>query len=260
VSDVIPRRVPASWIAAALSASGVSGNELGRRMDVTSTTVSRWNTGMQPVTDDKWRAILVALPELPTDWRPPETAASAAHERASPSALDSGKPATVPPTVKLTGRMNVGERGHVLVPAPQLWLPLYTLKAAAGGFSPPHEPEPEAMLCLDGMRGPIDDKLFVSHVHGRSMMPVLRDNDLVVWRRGEGWSSGDIVLAQLVGIDDPETGGAFTVKRIVDGETVRPRRILLQPLNTGYLPIVVPAEHADRVRVIARLVAVVDQG
>ena len=62
--------------------------------------------------------------------------------------------------------------------------------------------------------GRLDERMFVCRAVGRSMEPTIRDGDYVVFRaKPVGTRQGKIVLAQYRGPADPDTGGAFTVKR-----------------------------------------------
>jgi type III restriction enzyme len=141
-------------------------------------------------------------------------------------------------------------------------LPLYSLKAAAGYFGRGEETEPEAWVEAEGFRK-LDEQMFVARAVGRSMEPTIHDGDLLVLRANPtGTRQGKIVLAQYRGPADPETGGAFTIKRYSseklgteDGEW-RHARIVLSPLNKEFSPIVIPAEEADHFRVVAEFLAV----
>ena len=141
-------------------------------------------------------------------------------------------------------------------------LPLYSLKAAAGYFGSAEAVEPEAWVEADGV-GKLDDGMFVCRAIGRSMEPTIRDGDLMVMRaKPAGTRQGKIVLAQYRGPADPDTGGAFTVKRYssekeADGDgSWRHARVLLSPLNPAYSPIVLSARDADAVEVLAEFVTV----
>ena len=60
----------------------------------------------------------------------------------------------------------------------------------------------------------IDERMFVCRAVGRSMEPTIRDGDYLLFReKPTGTLQGRIVLAQYRGPADPDTGGAFTVKR-----------------------------------------------
>jgi type III restriction enzyme len=141
-------------------------------------------------------------------------------------------------------------------------LPLYSLKAAAGYFGNGEAVEPEAWVDADGV-GKLDDRMFVCRAVGRSMEPTIHDGDYLVFRaRPTGTRQGKIVLAQYRGPSDPDTGGSFTVKRYSsekeeDGEAGwRHTRIVLSPTNPEYQPIVLAADDAEHVEVVAELAAV----
>ena len=141
-------------------------------------------------------------------------------------------------------------------------LPLYSLKAAAGYFGRGEGVEPEGWLEADGV-GRLDERMFVCRAIGRSMEPSIRDGDYIVFRaKPAGTRQGKIVLAQYRGPADPDTGGAFTVKRYssekatADEGSWRHTRIVLSPTNPAYQPIVLDAEDEESVQVIAELVTV----
>lgn len=141
-------------------------------------------------------------------------------------------------------------------------LPLYSLKAAAGYFGRGEAVEPEGWLEAEGV-GRLDERMFICHAVGRSMEPSIRDGDYIVLRaKPAGTRQGKIVLAQYRGPADPDTGGAFTVKRYssekaaVDENSWRHTRIVLSPTNPAYQPIVLDAEDEESVQVLAELVTV----
>ena len=141
-------------------------------------------------------------------------------------------------------------------------LPIYTLKAAAGYFGDGETVEPEGWLEADGV-GRIDEKMFVCRAVGQSMEPTIRDGDYLVFRaKPAGTRQGKIVLAQYRGPADPDTGGAFTVKRYSsekesDGEGGwRHTRVTLSPINASYSPTVFSAGDGEAVEVLAEFVSV----
>jgi len=142
----------------------------------------------------------------------------------------------------------------------KILLPLYTLKAAAGYFGNGEAVEPEGWVEADSV-GRIDERMFVCRAVGRSMEPGIRDGDYLVFRaKPSGTRQGKIVLAQYRGPADPETGGAFTVKRYSsekegDGEGGwRHRRVVLSPTNPDYQPIVLTRDDAEHVVILAEFV------
>lgn len=100
--------------------------------------------------------------------------------------------------------------------------------------------------------------MFVARAVGRSMEAKIYDGDYLVFRADPARSRiGKIVLVQYRGPADPETGGAYTVKRYNSekafdaGDTWRHERITLSPANPEFLPIVLSADQAACVKVIA---------
>lgn len=95
------------------------------------------------------------------------------------------------------------------------------------------------------------------------MEPVIHDGDLLVFRADPvGTRQGKIVLARYCGPADPETGGAFTVKRFssekrgADEGEWRHMRIVLSPLNPDYAPIVIADNEAEEFGIAAEFIAV----
>ena len=141
-------------------------------------------------------------------------------------------------------------------------LPLYTLKAAAGYFGSGEPVEPGGWVEADGV-GRIDERMFVCRAVGRSMEPTIRDGDYIVFRaKPAGTRQGRIVLAQYRGPADPDTGGAFTVKRYSsekqgdDEADWKHTRVVLSPTNPDYQPIVLTEDDAGHVAVLAEFVTV----
>ena len=116
-------------------------------------------------------------------------------------------------------------------------LPLYSLRAAAGGFGTDMEVEAE-----DWLRAPenlrLTPDMFVARVVGRSMEPLIPDGSLCVFRHGvAGSRQGKLVLIQNRAASD--SGGEFTVKRYTSlkvgtEEGWRHERIRLEPLNPEF--------------------------
>ena len=145
-------------------------------------------------------------------------------------------------------------------------LPLYTLRAAAGYFGEGEAVEPEGWIEADGV-GKLDERMFVCRAVGRSMEPAIRDGDYLVFRANPtGTRQGKVVLAQYRGAADPDTGGAFTVKRYSSEKEGgnesdwRHTKVTLSPTNLEYSPIVLSKDDADFVQVVAEFVTVLRGG
>jgi SOS-response transcriptional repressor LexA len=140
-------------------------------------------------------------------------------------------------------------------------LPLYSLKAAAGYFGNAEPVDPEGWIDADG--GKLDERMFVCRAVGRSMEPTIRDGDYMVFRaKPVGSRQGKIVLAQYRGPADPDTGGAFTVKRYSSEKRAerdggwRHTKVVLSPSNPEYAPIVISEAEAEYVQILAEFVTV----
>ena len=134
-------------------------------------------------------------------------------------------------------------------------IPLYSLAVAAGGFSEAQVPEPQAWVVPNGRVAPAPG-LFVAQVIGESMNRRIPNGSYCVWRAPvEGSRTGRIVLVESRHIDDPETGGSYTVKLY---ERVAPDAVRLLPDtdSPGFEPIDLTVADADEVRVVAELVEV----
>ena len=93
------------------------------------------------------------------------------------------------------------------------------------------------------------------------MEPRIPDGSLCVFRANpQGSRQGKIVLVQHRGVSDPETGGAFTVKRYRSEKSVdeqgrwRHKRIVLEPINPEYQPITLQPRSEGDVVIVAELV------
>ena len=136
-------------------------------------------------------------------------------------------------------------------------LPVYSLKAAAGYFGSGESVELEGWIESDSI-GRLDEQMFVARAVGRSMEPRIYNGDYCVFRaKPEGSRQGKIVLVQYRGPADPETGGAYTVKRYSSStipnqeEGWRHAAITLSPLNPDFRPITLKPEAEGDVQVIA---------
>lgn len=142
-------------------------------------------------------------------------------------------------------------------------LPLYSLKAAAGYFGDGEAVEPEGWVEVAGF-GKLDERMFVARAVGRSMEPKIYDGDYLVFRANPvGSRIGKTVLVQYRGPADPETGGAYTVKRY-DSEkgsdesgAWRHERITLSPFNREFSPIVLAEDQAAFVKVVAEYIGTI---
>ncbi|MBZ0234747.1 MAG: DEAD/DEAH box helicase family protein [Deltaproteobacteria bacterium] len=143
-------------------------------------------------------------------------------------------------------------------------VPLMPLEAAAGAWSEVQDsvPEPDSphaeWVTWDG--APTFAKgMFVAHVKGRSMEPVIPDGAYCLFRIVPLPSSPErAVLVRYSGDPDPETGGQYTVKRYKEARNAKgDRHIVLLPVNPEFSPLVLDPRDGADVRVIAELVHVI---
>ena len=142
------------------------------------------------------------------------------------------------------------------------YLPLYSLRAACGKFGDGEAVECEGWVKVEGC-GRLDERMFVVRASGRSMEPKIHNGDLCVMRANpQGSRQGKDVLAEHRDVEDPETGGAYSIKRYSSVKTAmhdgswRHERIVLSPLNRGYDPIVIDEDSHGDCRIVAEVVKV----
>jgi type I restriction enzyme R subunit len=143
-------------------------------------------------------------------------------------------------------------------------VPLFTLEAAAGGFSATQQPEPEAWVVPNGRTKPAPG-LFIARVVGESMNRRIPSGAYCLFRHPvEGSRDGRVVLVQHRDLWDPETGGTYTVKiyrstKVVDAEgRVRRTQVRLEPDSSDptFQPIVIRSASDEDIRVMAEVVEV----
>lgn len=120
-------------------------------------------------------------------------------------------------------------------------LPIYSIEAAAGRFGKQMVVEPEGWVEVH-TDIPLNDDMFVTHVAGHSMEPLIPDHSLCAFRYNiVGSWNGKVLLIERYG----ESGGSrYTVKRCVLSKNVDPnrlgddawlnQRITLESINPGY--------------------------
>ncbi len=121
--------------------------------------------------------------------------------------------------------------------------------------------EPEAWIDASSI-GRLDQQMFVARAVGHSMEPRIHDGDYCVFRANpKGTRQGRIVLVQYRGPGDPETGGAFTLKRYRSEKRGdanvewRHSQIILEALNPEYQPIILLPEAESDVKIAAEYLA-----
>lgn len=140
-------------------------------------------------------------------------------------------------------------------------IPLYDLKAAAGGFSEGQHPEVLEWIKLPTQIKPSED-LFACMVIGESMNKIIPNGSVSIFRKYQfGSRDGKIVLVQSSNLQDQESGASYTVKeyeskKMIDNdsdETWKHEYILLKPksYDTSFEPIVLNKDELTDFKVIA---------
>ena len=144
-------------------------------------------------------------------------------------------------------------------------VPLVPLKAAAGAFSDPQHIDDDFEWVAVESRHRLRKGMFVARVVGESMEPAIRDGSWCLFRAPvEGSRQGKFVLVQLRDATDPETGQRYTVKRYKSikakvGHSWRHVKIILEPVNPDFEPIVLTSAEEGEFQVIAELVEVLER-
>ena len=136
------------------------------------------------------------------------------------------------------------------------YLPVYSLRAACGYFGDGEEVEPDGWMKVEGC-GRLDDTQFVVKTEGTSMEGLIEEGSYAIFRRLGGSLEGKVLLVQRLEAGDPETGGAYTIKKF----TRKGAKVVLKARNPDVADIVLEsdAEYSTRYRAIAEFKGVVVQ-
>jgi phage repressor protein C with HTH and peptisase S24 domain len=142
-------------------------------------------------------------------------------------------------------------------------LPVYSLHAAATKFGDESSVEVESWMRVPGLR--LAEGMFIAHVVGRSMEPLIPDGSMCVFRAPVvGSRQGKKLLIEQFGSGGGAAGDAarYTVKRYIsakdynaEDETWTHAEIRLEPLNREFESFTLGP---DDFRVIAEFIKVVE--
>lgn len=142
------------------------------------------------------------------------------------------------------------------------YLPVYSLAAAAGKFGEGSDVHEEGWMKADIGRK-LDKKMFIAKVVGHSMEPLIPNDSYCVFRADVvGSRQGKIVLAQHHDIRDVDMRSNYTIKRYKSEKKFskddmwRHEKIILEPLNKEYEPIVLSKDSESEFKIIAEFVTV----
>ena len=133
-------------------------------------------------------------------------------------------------------------------------LPVYSLRAACGCFDDCgrlQAEEAEEWRDVSGCGISLNDKMFIVHAEGDSMLPKIKNGDLCVFdASGVGSREGKIVLVKAKDKNAPDAS-SFTIKKyhsekiLDENGNLQHSKITLSPLNTAFPPIVIHADEAE---------------
>jgi len=128
------------------------------------------------------------------------------------------------------------------------WLPVYSLRAACGPLADGEEVSPDGWVKVEG-HGKLDDTQFVVKTEGVSMEGLIPEGSAVIFRKlGGGDLEGKTILVQCHEAHDPESGGAYTVKRF----TRKGDKVILKAKNPKYdIVLRDEAEYSTKYRALA---------
>ena len=129
-----------------------------------------------------------------------------------------------------------------------------SLRAACGHFGDGEEVEPDGWIKVVNC-GRLDDTQFVVKTEGTSMEGLIEEGSYAIFRRLGGGLEGKVLLVQRLEAGDPETGGAYTIKKF----TRNGAKVVLKARNPEVSDIVLEndAEYSTKYRAIAEFKGVV---
>jgi hypothetical protein len=140
-------------------------------------------------------------------------------------------------------------------------LPQYSIEAAAGKFGNQMDVRPEGWVEVLSDT-PLTEDMFIVHVAGRSMQPIIPDGSLCVFRHILAPYSGKVLLVAHYG---EEGGDRYAVSRYHassaadcdrEGDVAwLHERFTLEPANADYRPWDIPS--ADKARVLGEFLFVI---
>jgi len=145
-------------------------------------------------------------------------------------------------------------------------VPLYDLRAAAGGFSSFQQVEHENWVAVpEGM--PVGENIFACRVIGESMNRIIPDGSLCLFRLNPGGSrNGKIVLVECSDLQDGDAGSRYTVKeyqsfKVHTEDGAENLQIVLKPRSTNEALTAIELNSDDdehRYRVVGEFLGVID--
>lgn len=141
--------------------------------------------------------------------------------------------------------------------APTGAVPITTLRSAASHLSHGQHVEVLGWLRMRGRSVSSPSQRFVAQVDGRAMEPDLPEGSFCLFEHPmRGDPQGRIVLVQMRGTQDPETGASHAVKRLGGVRATSQGRleVRLESINPAFAPYALPLDDPGSLNVVAGFV------
>jgi SOS-response transcriptional repressor LexA len=123
-------------------------------------------------------------------------------------------------TTRKSIKFIAAEDSPIIQGAKKQLLPVYSLQASVNYFGLDIPANPEAWLEVNEFEVP-DSRLFIVKAVGDSMLPQIKDGELLVFRAHPAeMRQGKIVLVQYRGPADPDTGGSYAIREYHSAKTI----------------------------------------
>ena len=135
------------------------------------------------------------------------------------------------------------------------YLPVYSLRAACGLFGDGESVAQDGWIKVEG-KGRLDDTQFVVKTEGVSMEGLIESGSYAIFRKlGGGGLEGKVLLIQRLEASDPDSGGAYTIKKF----TRNGGKVVLKARNPeiGDIELASDAEYSTKYRAIAEFKGVI---
>lgn len=135
------------------------------------------------------------------------------------------------------------------------YLPYYSAVGKCGSFAEGQDVEQDGWVKVEG-KGVLDNTQFVVKTDGVSMEGLIEEGSFALFRKiGGGELEGKVLLIQKCEAGDPETGGAYTIKKF----TRKGGKVVLKSRNPSIRDIELEsdAEYSTKYRAIAEFKAII---
>ena len=188
-------------MAALRTTAGVTQEELAVRLGIATRNLQRLESGTQNLTLQTIERVAHALGVDPGSWFPAESRSSST-------------------TFSVVAASNAGK--------PPIPVPLMSLEAAAGFARTGRAVDAIGWTLLSSVD---DSRSFLAAITGRSMEPLIPHGAWCLFRATDTLTAGKIGLFQVRDRADPDAGGSYLVKRLLQRNR---SGVVLQSLNPAF--------------------------